>query len=1340
MVKTKEKAHILVVSLTIILVFIASVSLAFATPSKAYAMDSSIPITTPDGLITALDNLYNDREDWSAYHDYSVDAEITLTADFFPKNYNGMLNGSAITFYYPVKNVQNYCDGDLTSNLHYGLIKCDDYGGDFLHVYYGVTLNAGEGATINANNLTRYEYSVGATLPTASDITAPNGKTFSKWIVTGDSSETAVTSISASDWGVKNYTAVWSSSTPEQGENSGEGEDPIPEPQTAEIKYYNLLGADDSTLPTLYTEGEALVIPSITKAGYSFIGFCIKDTSTNVESLPESLDDGVIAEDGFIHLSAVWELDAPSIEYLSTITKDYNGVSEVLNPTHTHNSSEPLSYSYSWRYSVDDTVYAEVATTEAISVKNVSESGYYRLTLTATDAYGNSASINSVPACVTINPIALTIAKGTATPNITKPYDGLVDCDFNFIYGTHYLLRGAIEGEIASVSYVSNYDAVNANDNRKVIVTFGALVMNTGFDVSNYSYLPNSVSLTYSAQITIRDITLVTSSTPSITKTYDATVDCNHSFEYGVDYKILGAVEGEITGVNYVAVYDSVNASELRTVVFTATGIIMAEGKSASNYSALTEIYYQASITPKAITITPDTMSKTYGEVDNLIRDLPVGVKSEIVTVTFERVNGETVNSYEYTAVTTSNSNYDVSLVSPCPNKFNITPATPIVLFPRFIARDYDPSTALKDLVPSQSDFEGFVDYYEISAGRYFWVDANLTPSAKTNKYQMYFDPNDTHNYDYSNIDGWDQDDGLVYRDITINVNKINPVYPELPTTDGLFIIPIGATLEYVNLPSGWGYAEDSQLSKDTIVNIPSGSTANYANALVFTPDDTDNYNLIYEDLILKALAPTVYYVFNGEKRNLGNLITVNSSPEGEQTVSTNLKNPFTKIGYHVYSWTINEVVTITVDEGYDVGGTYTFTDLSLIDFNVNVEVAFAPNTNTKVTIKHFYESVSGGYASGADVIDSSRYGTSDTTYALVDEDRKNKNGFIYQYATLEGSQDEVTSATISADGSTTFCLYYKRKTIDITYVDTNYTNLGPIGSLPIGKTVMFGAPFYLDKPSNYVIYGYSFKGYTDAVTYEGNSLKVFGVAPYVITDPSIDNLTFTIVMEPNVSTEYVVRRYFDGVEDAVVLYGVTGTTVNIANMNLLGYVRAPREDEVLTGVISGYVKDLDGNITAGARLELKIYFESKLYDLSFSGTEGTPTQQAKVGETVTLPDTPTAPEGYAFSGWLINGAMYSAGSSYVMPASQVTVTAVWSKLSVPEDTPETPSIDTDNGSSEDDKAEPALDGGAIAGIAIGAVAGIALITMVSLIVGRRSSKRAKIAAKIALNHKNKSK
>ena len=86
MVKTKEKAHILVALLTIILVFIASVSLAFATPSKAYAMDSSIPITTPEGLITALDNLYNDREDWSTPHDYSVDAEITLTADFFPKN------------------------------------------------------------------------------------------------------------------------------------------------------------------------------------------------------------------------------------------------------------------------------------------------------------------------------------------------------------------------------------------------------------------------------------------------------------------------------------------------------------------------------------------------------------------------------------------------------------------------------------------------------------------------------------------------------------------------------------------------------------------------------------------------------------------------------------------------------------------------------------------------------------------------------------------------------------------------------------------------------------------------------------------------------------------------------------------------------------------------------------------------------------------------------------------------------------------------------------------------------------------------------------------------------
>ncbi|MBO7156549.1 MAG: InlB B-repeat-containing protein, partial [Clostridia bacterium] len=399
-------------------------------------------------------------------------------------------------------------------------------------------------------------------------------------------------------------------------------------------------------------------------------------------------------------------------------------------------------------------------------------------------------------------------------------------------------------------------------------------------------------------------------------------------------------------------------------------------------------------------------------------------------------------------------------------------------------------------------------------------------------------------------------------------------------------------------------------------------------------------------------------------------------------------------------------------------GSLYTFTDLSLIDFNVFIEVNFAPNTNTKITIKHFHESVSGSFLSNADVIDSTRSGTSDTEYALTDADRKNKLGFIFDYATAEGSNVKINALNVEPDGSTTFCLYYKRKTIEVSYVDANYSSLNPIGSLPANKTVKFGVPFTLDKPTNYLIYGYTFKGYTDGVTYDGNALKIYGVIPYAITDATIDNIIFTIVMTPNTNTEYVVRRYLDGVEEILTYYGATGNHVTIENMNLLGYVRSPKNDEILSGTISGYVKDQSGAITAGSRLELKIYFESKLYDLTFSGTDGTANQQAKVGDTITLPDAPTAPEGYSFSGWLINGVTYSAGAEYVMPASQVTVTAVWSKITAPSTEQNAPEANQSTPSSNE---KTSLGGGAIAGIVIGSVAFISIVIAVVFIIIKRN-------------------
>lgn len=76
---------------------------------------------------------------------------------------------------------------------------------------YEVTLNT-NGGTINSGNVTEYTYGVGATLPTAENMTY-TGHDFEGWYENSDFSGSAVTAISTTDTGAKTYYAKWEAST-----------------------------------------------------------------------------------------------------------------------------------------------------------------------------------------------------------------------------------------------------------------------------------------------------------------------------------------------------------------------------------------------------------------------------------------------------------------------------------------------------------------------------------------------------------------------------------------------------------------------------------------------------------------------------------------------------------------------------------------------------------------------------------------------------------------------------------------------------------------------------------------------------------------------------------------------------------------------------------------------------------------------------------------------------------------------------------------------------------------------------------------------------------------------
>ena len=117
---------------------------------------------------------------------------------------------------------------------------------------YAVTLHA-NGGTINSGNVTSYTYGVGATLPTADDMTY-TGHTFKGWYGNENLTGSPVTAISNTETGNKEYWAKW-------------------EIDQYTITY-NLDGGTAEENPTGYTvETGAFTLKNPTKSGYTFTGW-----------------------------------------------------------------------------------------------------------------------------------------------------------------------------------------------------------------------------------------------------------------------------------------------------------------------------------------------------------------------------------------------------------------------------------------------------------------------------------------------------------------------------------------------------------------------------------------------------------------------------------------------------------------------------------------------------------------------------------------------------------------------------------------------------------------------------------------------------------------------------------------------------------------------------------------------------------------------------------------------------------------------------------------------------------------------------------------------------------
>ena len=196
---------------------------------------------------------------------------------------------------------------------------------------YTVTLHA-NGGTINSGNVTGYTYGVGATLPTADDMTY-TGHTFKGWYDNESLTGSPVTAIGNTETGNKEYWAKWEINQ-----------------YTITVKPEN--GKADITITQDY--GTPITAPADpTREGYTFIGWD--------REIPETMP----AEN--MTVTAQWEIDRYTITFdtaggseIAPITQDYG--------THITAPADPTREGYTftgWDTEIPKTMPAENITLKA---------------------------------------------------------------------------------------------------------------------------------------------------------------------------------------------------------------------------------------------------------------------------------------------------------------------------------------------------------------------------------------------------------------------------------------------------------------------------------------------------------------------------------------------------------------------------------------------------------------------------------------------------------------------------------------------------------------------------------------------------------------------------------------------------------------------------------------------------------------------------------------------------------------------------------------------------------------------------------------------------------------
>ncbi|MBD5456626.1 MAG: hypothetical protein HDR23_09235, partial [Lachnospiraceae bacterium] len=335
-------------------------------------------------------------------------------------------------------------------------------------------------------------------------------------------------------------------------------------------------------------------------------------------------------------------------------------------------------------------------------------------------------------------------------------------------------------------------------------------------------------------------------------------------------------------------------------------------------------------------------------------------------------------------------------------------------------------------------------------------------------------------------------------------------------------------------------------------------------------------------------------------------------------------KDPYKTVGDVRYGANLSLITDNMQKTGYVWSG-WKGLPGTMPNHDVRVEGSYSAATNTKYTVKHWYQNLEDDDYTEKETETQTLTGT---TGAKTAAEAKTVTGFTAK---------TVEQQTIKADGTTVVNIYYDRNVHTVTYQITG--TYFRDDAFSVQNDVKYGANLTLIT-NNMIKAGYTWSGWSGLPT----------------TMPDNDVIV-TGYYSTNKDTQYKVEYYWQNanndeyaIHETKIMKGETGASVTASIIAYEGFKHV---------TVAGRSVE-SGNIAADGSLVLKVYYDRETYKITYAITGEvdpvdpyTTVENVRFGTNLSLITDDMEKQGYVWSGW--------KGLPGTMPSGDVRVTGSYS-------------------------------------------------------------------------------